>query len=84
MSLTVNKNYFIDRATRIYNAWNADDDLKSVDSLIFCVGTNQDESPYSKSQSIQVFILNPLFTLSSFYHFRVGYLIALCQIHCLY
>ena len=55
-SLTVDKNYFIERATKIYNAWEQDDELKELDSLLFCVGTNQDENPYSKSQSIQVFI----------------------------
>nr|CAD2182432.1 unnamed protein product [Meloidogyne enterolobii] len=58
MSLTVDKKYFIDRATRIYSAWEKDDDLKSLDSLVFCVGTNQDELPYSKSQSIQTWLFN--------------------------
>uniref|UniRef100_A0A914LQU9 FACT complex subunit n=1 Tax=Meloidogyne incognita TaxID=6306 RepID=A0A914LQU9_MELIC len=58
MSLTVDKKYFIDRATRIYSAWEKDEDLKSLDSLVFCVGTNQDELPYSKSQSIQTWLFN--------------------------
>ncbi|KAL3090098.1 hypothetical protein niasHS_006550 [Heterodera schachtii] len=56
--LSVNKNFFIERATRIYNAWESDDDLRAVDSLVFCVGTNTDENPYSKSQSLQTWLFN--------------------------
>jgi nucleosome binding factor SPN SPT16 subunit len=53
-SLTIDKNYFIERATGIYNAWETDEDMKPIDTLIFCIGTNQEEIPYSKSQSLQV------------------------------
>ncbi|KAI3413953.1 hypothetical protein GPALN_011424 [Globodera pallida] len=57
-NLSVNKNFFIERATRIYNAWASDANLHAVDSLIFCVGTNVDDNPYTKSQSLQTWLFN--------------------------
>ena len=56
--LTVDKNHFIERATRIYNAWNEDEALKQLDSLIFCAGVNPDDNPYTKMQAIQSWLFN--------------------------
>lgn len=57
-SLTANKEHFVKRATRIYQFWETDETLSTIDSLVFMVGNNQEDLQYSKSHSIQTWLFN--------------------------
>ncbi|KAI6232490.1 FACT complex subunit [Aphelenchoides besseyi] len=58
-SLKVDKNYFVSRASRLYELWNNDDDtnLAQVEVLCFAVA-NGVSDVYSKSQSLQTWLFN--------------------------
>uniref|UniRef100_A0A1I7SA86 FACT complex subunit n=1 Tax=Bursaphelenchus xylophilus TaxID=6326 RepID=A0A1I7SA86_BURXY len=53
----IDKDYFIKRATRLYERWNSGDDetLSKLSCLVFPVGTDDN---YSKTQSLQTWLFN--------------------------
>ncbi|KAI1722500.1 FACT complex subunit (SPT16/CDC68) domain-containing protein [Ditylenchus destructor] len=58
-TLKVDKDYFINRATRIYEFWNNEREMSSINSLIFMVSNSEDDNiPYSKSHSLQTWLFN--------------------------
>ncbi|CAD5219494.1 unnamed protein product [Bursaphelenchus okinawaensis] len=53
----IDKDYFVKRATRLYERWNSGEDetLNKLDCLVFPVDTNDN---YSKTQSLQTWLFN--------------------------
>ncbi|VDM37361.1 unnamed protein product [Toxocara canis] len=74
--VTVNKETFISRASKLYDYWKegSDEILPRVDALVFMVGSDEDASQYSKSNALQYWLYNyelndtlTIFTKEGFY-----------------
>lgn len=59
-SVTVDKDLFLKRATKLYDFWNSGEDpvLSSAEALVFTVGVDDESPPYSKSNALQFWLFN--------------------------